>query len=373
MTQLNQAGIEDKPNIVYFRSDHSNTLRCTGKIAEQIDVSWTTPSTWGELSEALQIDNAYLAVHVDMLTNPPVGSAIEFMDALSVITKFMPCHGKLQVGIVIKSTTPISVVRDLQKTHCQGILLDIDGYSINEVNKALNALTNGIPYWPKCILDKLPLDKPLSIYFREDWEDYKTKFNSNSLTNTLDFAFCKTWNELDTALAKHPHQLIFHVSLLDRLDSTIPEIMSMLETRLKMAGLTIPIGVGIEPNTKFKTIKELKRAGVHCIVPSAQVWGIGETNAALQSLHDRIPNWPKHIIDQLPGAVKKVKPTSNGVRLTARQEQVFTYITERGASNKVIAKALGLSESTVKLHVTEIFKKYGVKSRTQLAVFSHTS
>jgi two-component system nitrate/nitrite response regulator NarL len=83
-----------------------------------------------------------------------------------------------------------------------------------------------------------------------------------------------------------------------------------------------------------------------------------------------IPYWPKHIISRLPGNIKKTS-TDNPVSLTTRQEQVFRMITERGSSNKVIAKALGITESTVKLHVTEIFKKYGVKSRTQLAVFSH--
>ena len=56
--------------------------------------------------------------------------------------------------------------------------------------------------------------------------------------------------------------------------------------------------------------------------------------------------------------------------LTVRQAQVLQLIQDRGASNKTIAKMLGLSESTVKLHIGAILKKYGVKNRTQLAVFS---
>lgn len=60
----------------------------------------------------------------------------------------------------------------------------------------------------------------------------------------------------------------------------------------------------------------------------------------------------------------------NIVKLTARQSQILHIIQNRGASNKTIARMLNLSESTVKLHVGSIFKKYGVKNRTQLALFA---
>ena len=50
--------------------------------------------------------------------------------------------------------------------------------------------------------------------------------------------------------------------------------------------------------------------------------------------------------------------------------QILNLIKERGASNKVIAKTLNITESTVKLHVGIVLKKFGVKNRTQLALFS---
>lgn len=56
--------------------------------------------------------------------------------------------------------------------------------------------------------------------------------------------------------------------------------------------------------------------------------------------------------------------------LTVRQRQILDMVTNRGSSNKMIAKTLKISESTVKLHMSAIFKKYGVRNRTQLAVFS---
>jgi len=53
--------------------------------------------------------------------------------------------------------------------------------------------------------------------------------------------------------------------------------------------------------------------------------------------------------------------------LTARQAEVLGLMA-RGKSNRDIAGVLGLSEGTVKIHLTAIFKALGVASRTQAMV-----
>jgi DNA-binding NarL/FixJ family response regulator len=70
---------------------------------------------------------------------------------------------------------------------------------------------------------------------------------------------------------------------------------------------------------------------------------------------------------------KKIIVKNNDISLTSRQTQILKLIRDRGASNKTIARLLNISESTVKLHLGNIFKKYGVKNRTQLALFSNQS
>ena len=40
----------------------------------------------------------------------------------------------------------------------------------------------------------------------------------------------------------------------------------------------------------------------------------------------------------------------------------------KGKSNKEIARALGMAEATVKLHLTEAFRKLGVSSRSQAVI-----
>lgn len=53
--------------------------------------------------------------------------------------------------------------------------------------------------------------------------------------------------------------------------------------------------------------------------------------------------------------------------LTERQAEVLGLMA-RGKSNRDIAEVLGLSEGTVKIHITAIFKALGVSSRTQAMV-----
>ena len=53
--------------------------------------------------------------------------------------------------------------------------------------------------------------------------------------------------------------------------------------------------------------------------------------------------------------------------LTPRERQIASYIAD-GRSNRDIAVQLGISEQTVKNHLTNIFEKVGVDNRLQLAL-----
>ncbi|MDD3482759.1 response regulator transcription factor [Azovibrio restrictus] len=69
-----------------------------------------------------------------------------------------------------------------------------------------------------------------------------------------------------------------------------------------------------------------------------------------------------------------VLPSTGGVSpeecgLTERQGQVLGLMA-KGKSNREIAQQLGLSEGTVKIHVTGVFKALGVSSRTQALVMA---
>ena len=51
-------------------------------------------------------------------------------------------------------------------------------------------------------------------------------------------------------------------------------------------------------------------------------------------------------------------------RLSKRQVQLLAAL-DQGLSNREIAEHLGISEHTVKVHLWRLFRRLGVKSRTQ--------
>ncbi len=78
--------------------------------------------------------------------------------------------------------------------------------------------------------------------------------------------------------------------------------------------------------------------------------------------------FPAAILAQLHGPA-----ASTGQRklnaLSARETAVLECLTE-GASNKVIARKLNISEATVKVHVKAILRKLKAKNRTQAAIWA---
>ena len=61
--------------------------------------------------------------------------------------------------------------------------------------------------------------------------------------------------------------------------------------------------------------------------------------------------------------------TSDSVELSPREREVIIKLA-RGGSNKDIARALNMAESTVKIHVQSILRKPNLSSRVQAAVYA---
>ncbi len=68
--------------------------------------------------------------------------------------------------------------------------------------------------------------------------------------------------------------------------------------------------------------------------------------------------------DAAPAAPRRSAPLAE---LTPRELEILEHIAD-GASNKMIARALDITDGTVKLHVKAILRKLGVRSRVEAAV-----
>lgn len=79
------------------------------------------------------------------------------------------------------------------------------------------------------------------------------------------------------------------------------------------------------------------------------------------------PRLTELIARALRAESQPVRPHAAG--LTPRERQVLRLIAE-GVSNKLIARELGLSLGTVKVHVKHILKKLRLKSRVEAAIWA---
>lgn len=70
------------------------------------------------------------------------------------------------------------------------------------------------------------------------------------------------------------------------------------------------------------------------------------------------------VIEAAPGEA------AAGVELLSPREREILLLIARGDSNKLIARALDIAETTVKIHVQHILRKLGLSSRVQAAVFA---
>lgn len=155
--------------------------------------------------------------------------------------------------------------------------------------------------------------------------------------------------------------LIIDVDMFDFIDiyGIISSIFILRKTHL----LNFKVACLVSESSNQTTVKQIISVGVDGLIP-CQTWlGKEKEKLAIDSILSNNPIKHKIILDQL--TKKEVK---NNFELTPRQDQICNLICNRGITNKAIARALNISESTVKLHVTGILKKIGAKNRAQIIV-----
>ncbi|CAB4241774.1 CitB Response regulator containing a CheY-like receiver domain and an HTH DNA-binding domain [uncultured Caudovirales phage] len=145
---------ETTKHILYFHYDHSTTPTCEAELTSALGCTFSTASSWGELTKGIEAGERYIAFHVDMIKSSNI-SISEFIDTIINVTKFMK-DVTLTIGVVITDKTLLKDIKELQKTSVSGVLLDINHFPIDEVVVGATELINERTYWPKHIIEKLP-------------------------------------------------------------------------------------------------------------------------------------------------------------------------------------------------------------------------
>jgi DNA-binding NarL/FixJ family response regulator len=95
--------------------------------------------------------------------------------------------------------------------------------------------------------------------------------------------------------------------------------------------------------------------------PEEVIAGVRAVSRGESPLHPRAAR-------QLLGA-RQAGHAGAGVDLTPREQEVLVLV-RQGLANKQIARRLGISERTVKAHLTSVFARIGVVDRTQAALWA---
>ncbi len=165
-----------------------------------------------------------------------------------------------------------------------------------------------------------------------------------------------------------------HVDLA-LLDLKLPDSQGIASIqRLREAAPELPIAV-FSGTADPETMVQLIDAGAIAYVPKAM-----PRQALMHALGEVISGRgylpPKLLDDRVvpfvppPGASRPGRAGPHD--LTERQLEVLSLMV-RGRSNKAICKRLSISENTVKVHVTAIFRTLGVSNRTQAVLVAHRS
>ena len=155
------------------------------------------------------------------------------------------------------------------------------------------------------------------------------------------------------------------------LDMRMPEMDGMDVLRqLRKNGFTNPIAM-LTTSSDERDLVESLRSGAQGYLLKDM-----EPDQLVQALRDIVAGKTVVAPDLAPVLARVVQgdsiipaEESPFAKLTPRENEILSLLAE-GQSNKVIARNLGISDGTVKLHVKSILRKLSIHSRVEAAVLA---
>jgi len=123
-------------------------------------------------------------------------------------------------------------------------------------------------------------------------------------------------------------------------------------------------GLGDSPSAAILLLSD-EPQNVREMMRSSRAWGILPTEASVEELGAAVHALSQGLIVGTSALLfeRESEPLSRGP-LTERESEVLGLLS-KGLANKQIAVALGISEHTVKFHVSSIYTKLNVTNRTE--------
>lgn len=155
------------------------------------------------------------------------------------------------------------------------------------------------------------------------------------------------------------------------LDVRMPS-MDGLETlrRLRAAGVSAPVIILSTSNDDRDVVEALRHGAQGYLLKDM------DPDALVAALHSILngktvvaPELAAVFARYVQGNDRPHQELSPFADLTPRELEILKHVAE-GQSNKVIGRALGIVDGTVKLHVKSIMRKLGVHSRVEAAVIA---
>lgn len=126
----------------------------------------------------------------------------------------------------------------------------------------------------------------------------------------------------------------------------------------------IPV-VMVSAQEEADVVVRAKEFGASGFIPKSS--SMEQIQAAVRAVLDGDVSWPPQASETINVSAEAKAAQEGLASLTPQQFRVLTMVCE-GLLNKQIAYELKVSEATIKAHVTAIFRKLNVRTRTQAAL-----
>ncbi len=126
----------------------------------------------------------------------------------------------------------------------------------------------------------------------------------------------------------------------------------------------IPV-VMVSAQEEAPVVVKSREFGASGFIPKSST--LEQIQDAVQKVLDGEVWWPPQAFEKVDVSAEAKAASEGLASLTPQQFRVLTMVCE-GLLNKQIAYELSVSEATIKAHVTAIFRKLGVRTRTQAAL-----